>query len=61
MGPVGVSSRHAWPWSITRRLHADLIRLAVRVRDTVALRFGVTLVPEPVFLGVAWPAWQQTG
>jgi UDP-N-acetylmuramate dehydrogenase len=62
MGPVGVSSRHA-----LALVHhgggstADLIRLAVRVRDTVALRFGVTLVPEPVFLGVAWPAWQQTG
>ena len=56
MGPVGVSSRHA-----LALVHhgggstADLIRLAVHVRDTVAARFGIMLVPEPVFLGVAWP------
>ena len=56
MGPVGVSSRHA-----LALIHhgggstADLIRLAVHVRDTVALRFGITLQPEPVFLGVTWP------
>ena len=61
MGPVGVSSRHA-----LALVHhgggctADLIRLAVHLRDTVVLRFGVTLVPEPVFLGVTWPALQQT-
>ncbi len=56
MGAVGVSSRHA-----LALVHhgggctADLIRLAVHVRDTVAARFGITLQPEPVFLGVAWP------
>jgi UDP-N-acetylmuramate dehydrogenase len=56
MGPVGVSSRHA-----LALVHhgggctADLIRLAVHVRDTVAARFGITLQPEPVFLGVTWP------
>ena len=59
MGPVGVSSRHA-----LALVHhgggctADLIRLAVHVRDAVALRFGITLAPEPVFLGVAWPGLQ---
>jgi UDP-N-acetylmuramate dehydrogenase len=59
MGPVGVSSRHA-----LALVHhgggstADLIRLAVHVRDTVALRLGITLVPEPVFLGVSWPAFK---
>jgi UDP-N-acetylmuramate dehydrogenase len=61
MGPVGVSSRHA-----LALVHhgggstADLIRLAVHMRDSVALRFGVTLQPEPVFLGVAWPGLQPT-
>jgi UDP-N-acetylmuramate dehydrogenase len=60
MGPVGVSSRHA-----LALVHhgggstADLIRLAVHVRDTVAARFGITLAPEPVFLGVGWPASPQ--
>jgi UDP-N-acetylmuramate dehydrogenase len=57
MGPVGVSSHHA-----LALVHhgggstADLLRLAVHVRDTVAQRFGIALVPEPVFLGVRWPA-----
>ena len=61
MGPVGVSSQHA-----LALVHhgggrtADLICLAVHVRDTVALRFGITLAPEPVFLGVTWPALQES-
>ena len=56
MGRVGVSSAHA-----LALVHhgggstADLIRLAAHVRDTVAARFGITLQPEPVFLGVTWP------
>jgi UDP-N-acetylmuramate dehydrogenase len=56
MGNVGVSSRHA-----LALVHhgggstAELIRLAEHVRDTVARRFGVTLRPEPVFLGTRWP------
>lgn len=55
MGNVGVSSRHA-----LALVHhgggttAELISLAVHVRDTVARRFGVTLRPEPVFLGTRW-------
>ena len=61
MGSVGVSSQHA-----LALVHhgggstADLIRLAVHVRDTVALRFGIALAPEPVFLGVNWPALQES-
>ena len=31
---------------------AELLKLAAEVRDGVAERFGVTLVPEPVFAGV---------
>jgi UDP-N-acetylmuramate dehydrogenase len=51
-GPVGISSRHA-----LALVHhgggrtADLLVLARHVRDTVAARFGVLLVPEPVLLG----------
>lgn len=56
MGPVGVSPQHA----LALVHHGggttkDLLLLAVHVRNTVANRFGVTLIPEPVFLGVTWP------
>jgi UDP-N-acetylmuramate dehydrogenase len=53
-GSVGISTRHA-----LALVHhgggrtADLLALAREVRDTVAARFGVRLVPEPVFLGAA--------
>jgi UDP-N-acetylmuramate dehydrogenase len=56
MGSVGISSRHA-----LALVHhgggstADLLRLALHVRQAVRDRFGVVLVPEPVFLGVDWP------
>ncbi len=55
-GPVGLSSRHA-----LALVHhgggtaADLVALAREVRDRVAERFGVTLQPEPVFLGFDRP------
>jgi UDP-N-acetylmuramate dehydrogenase len=57
MGPVGVSGKHALALvhhggGSTRQL----VLLAQHVRKTVFDRFGVTLVPEPVFLGLAWPA-----
>ena len=51
-GPVGISSRHA-----LALVHhgggttADLLALAREVRQAVRDRFGVTLHPEPVFLG----------
>ncbi|HUF77852.1 MAG TPA: UDP-N-acetylmuramate dehydrogenase [Thermoanaerobaculia bacterium] len=51
-GPVGISSRHA-----LALVHhgggttADLLALAREVRRAVRDRFGVTLHPEPVFLG----------
>jgi UDP-N-acetylmuramate dehydrogenase len=54
-GAIGVSSAHA-----LALVHhgggttAELVRLAVEIRDRVRDRFGVTLVPEPTFLGVAW-------
>jgi UDP-N-acetylmuramate dehydrogenase len=54
-GHVGVSSAHA-----LALVHhgggstVELLRLARRVRDAVRSRFGVTLVPEPIFVGTAW-------
>jgi len=56
MGPVGISTRHA-----LALVHhgggttTELLQLALHVRRTVRDRFGVTLTPEPVFLGVDWP------
>jgi UDP-N-acetylmuramate dehydrogenase len=53
-GPVGISSRHA-----LALVHhgggktAELLALARLVRDTVAVRFGVRLIPEPVMLGAS--------
>jgi len=57
MGAVGISSKHA-----LALVHhgggttAELVRLAVHVRTAVRDRFGITLVPEPVFVGLDWPA-----
>ncbi|HEX7499178.1 MAG TPA: UDP-N-acetylmuramate dehydrogenase [Polyangia bacterium] len=56
MGPVGISSQHA-----LALVHhgggttADLLRLALHVRGVVFDRFGISLAPEPVFLGLTWP------
>jgi UDP-N-acetylmuramate dehydrogenase len=53
-GAVGVSSRHA-----LALVHhgggttADLIALAREVRAAVLARFGVTLSPEPIFVGAS--------
>jgi len=55
MGPVGISSQHA-----LALVHhgggstADLLRLARHVHRSVLDRFGIALVPEPVFLGLSW-------
>ena len=56
MGPVGISSRHA----LALVHHGggttkDLLRLAQHARKTVLDRFGISLAPEPVFLGPGWP------
>jgi UDP-N-acetylmuramate dehydrogenase len=54
-GHVGLSSAHA-----LALVHhgggttAELVDFAREVRDAVRGRFGVTLVPEPVFLGHRW-------
>jgi UDP-N-acetylmuramate dehydrogenase len=33
----------------------ELLALALQIRDGVHARFGVELVPEPVFVGMVWP------
>jgi UDP-N-acetylmuramate dehydrogenase len=51
-GPVGISSKHTL--ALVNRgggTTADLRRVAGTVRDAVQARFGVLLVPEPVFVG----------
>jgi UDP-N-acetylmuramate dehydrogenase len=51
-GPVGISSKHTL--ALVNRgggTTADLRRVARVVRDGVRERFGVELVPEPVFVG----------
>jgi UDP-N-acetylmuramate dehydrogenase len=54
-GSVGVSSAHA-----LALVHhgggstAALVALGREIRDTVRARFGLTLVPEPTFLGLSW-------
>jgi UDP-N-acetylmuramate dehydrogenase len=61
-GAVGVSTRHA-----LALVHhgggttAALVALARTVRDAVAARFGVTLAPEPIFVGFVGATWDQPG
>jgi UDP-N-acetylmuramate dehydrogenase len=54
-GAVGVSTAHALALVHHGGGTTDsLLALARRVRDAVSARFGVTLVPEPIFVGAAW-------
>jgi UDP-N-acetylmuramate dehydrogenase len=56
-GPVGLSSAHALALVHHGGGSAGaLVDLAREIRDTVRTRFGVTLVPEPTFVGLTWPA-----
>ena len=53
-GAAGISSKHTL--ALINRGAAtadDIVRLAVRIKRTVADHFGVLLRPEPVFLGFA--------
>ncbi|MGH7319697.1 MAG: UDP-N-acetylmuramate dehydrogenase, partial [Candidatus Rokuibacteriota bacterium] len=51
-GPVGLSTRHALAIVAHEGAGArDVVRFARRVRAGVEARFGVRLVPEPVFWG----------
>lgn len=54
LGPVGLSTRHTLALVAHDAARAsDVALLARRIRARVAERFGVTLVPEPVFWGFA--------
>lgn len=51
-GPVAISTKH--PLALVNRGGAtarDVLRLARRIKEQVADRFGVWLVPEPIFVG----------
>jgi len=51
-GPVGISTKH--PLALVNRGGAtarDVLRLARRIKQCVGERFGVWLVPEPIFVG----------
>ena len=55
VGPVGISTKHTL--ALVNRGGArtsDLVALARQIADGVRRRFGVDLVPEPVFVGHAW-------
>jgi UDP-N-acetylmuramate dehydrogenase len=55
-GPVAISSKHTL--ALTHRgggTTRALVELATEVADGVRREFGVELVPEPVFVGHAWP------
>jgi len=54
-GRVGISTKHTL--ALVNRgdaTTAELVALAREVADGVRARFGVQLVPEPVFVGHAW-------
>lgn len=55
-GPAGLSTNHCL--ALINRGTAtasDLVRLAARIRRAVRERFGVTLTPEPTFIGFERP------
>jgi UDP-N-acetylmuramate dehydrogenase len=55
-GRAGLSTKHTL--ALTNRggaTTADIVALATAVRDGVRAAFGVTLVPEPVWVGVSLP------
>ena len=52
-GPVGLSTRHALALVAHDGARAaDVVAFARRIADVVQARFGVRLVPEPVFWGL---------
>jgi UDP-N-acetylmuramate dehydrogenase len=56
-GHVGVSSAHALALVHHGGGSTDeLLRLARTIRDEVRNRFGITLAPEPIFVGTRWDA-----
>ena len=54
-GRVAISSKHTLALVNRGGTTADLLALAVQIRDGVRDAFGVTLEPEPMLIGVGWP------
>jgi len=55
-GPVGLSTRHTLAIVAHEGARArDIVAFARRVRARVEARFGVRLVPEPIFWGFPGP------
>jgi UDP-N-acetylmuramate dehydrogenase len=58
IGPAALSSKHTL--AVVNRGGAsaeDILRLAREIRQCVADKFGIDLVPEPVFVGFADDPW----
>ncbi len=55
-GNVGTSRKHSLALVNRGGTAHELVALAAEIRDGVRARFGVTLTPEPIFVGVDWPA-----
>lgn len=55
-GNVGTSKKHSLALVNRGGTATELVALAVEIRDGVRARFGVTLEPEPIFVGLDWPA-----
>ena len=52
LGPAGLSTKHTLALVNKGQARAeDVLRLADQIRDRVKDRFGIQLVPEPVFVG----------
>jgi UDP-N-acetylmuramate dehydrogenase len=59
-GPVAVSTAHALALvHLGGGSTAALLELAREVGDAVHAQFGMTLVPEPTMIGVAWPGTEN--
>ncbi len=55
-GRVAISSKHTLALVNRGGTTADLLALATQIRDGVRHAFAVTLEPEPMLIGVRWPA-----
>ena len=61
-GNVGISEKHTLALINRGRATArELVQLARDIRNRVFERFGITLVPEPAFIGIALDGHGQSG
>jgi UDP-N-acetylmuramate dehydrogenase len=54
-GNVGTSRKHSLALVNRGGTARELVALAVEIRNGVRARFGVTISPEPIFVGLEWP------